>query len=44
MSSTVTPIIVNGVQIWGERKPQPVASSKPRSEKYVPHWDSAEER
>ena len=40
MNSTIAPVLVNGVQVWGLK----VTYSKPRDEKYAPHWNSAEER
>ena len=42
--TTITPVLVNGVQIWGVKTPKPVSFSKPRGKDYVPHWNSAEER
>ena len=44
MNSTIAPVLVNGVQVWGLKKPEQVTYSKPRDEKYAPHWNSAEER
>ena len=44
MNSTIAPVIVNGIQVWGLKKPEQVTYSKPRDEKYAPHWNSAEER
>ena len=44
MNSVITPVIVDGIQVWGSKKPERVIHSKPRNEKYVPHPNSAEER